>query len=247
MQELSQIRTLGELFEQWKNKVSPKDGHDSGFNEDGIIDADRWNTLPQDRRILFVLKETNELEGSLTQYLNGETAGQGGVTYGTMWHRLAEWYHAMQGAQDAIPTYAWMDTNKKVHDALRNVAVMNLKKVPGTSQAVNQEIVKAAHTDQGEILREIELIDPAVMVFCGTAWHWNQAYQKTDHAVPLDGMQAYAWHDLGGRKRLLIDFYHPANRSARAVIGFYALAAIYCNALENQPKQGLPSDDSTRK
>lgn len=53
------------LMTEWRTCWQEKHAEYPYFNEDGIVDYERWITLPDGKRILVVLKETNGLQGSL--------------------------------------------------------------------------------------------------------------------------------------------------------------------------------------
>lgn len=66
---------MEDLFIKWQ-KARPEYNN---FNEDDIINKEYWENMASSKKILFILKETNGLEGSLTSFLKNE----GSSTYYT--------------------------------------------------------------------------------------------------------------------------------------------------------------------
>ena len=58
------------LLADWKVRWYEKHADYQWFNEDGVVDYDRWAALPDGKHILVLLKETNGLHGSLTDFLH---------------------------------------------------------------------------------------------------------------------------------------------------------------------------------
>lgn len=56
---------MEDLFIKWQ-KARPEYNN---FNEDDIINKEYWENMASSKKILFILKETNGLEGSLTSFL----------------------------------------------------------------------------------------------------------------------------------------------------------------------------------
>ncbi len=80
-----------ELMCRWKERWREAHGQYPYFNPDGIVDHDRWNSLPEGKHILVILKETNGLQGSLADFLrNG-----GSDTYYRTWNNVARWFRIL--------------------------------------------------------------------------------------------------------------------------------------------------------
>lgn len=74
-------------MQEWENQWKIRHSEYGYFNADGIVDYDRWSTIPEGKRILVVLKETNGLEGDLASFFRFG----GGRTYYRTWNNVARW------------------------------------------------------------------------------------------------------------------------------------------------------------
>lgn len=57
------------LLEEWRDRWQEQHGQYECFNADGIVDYACWKKLSGGKHILVILKETNGLSGSLTEFL----------------------------------------------------------------------------------------------------------------------------------------------------------------------------------
>jgi len=90
---------------------------------------------------------------------------------------------------------------QKICDALRQTAVMNLKKITGRSWSDLDEINETAHRDKEFILREVDIIDPQVIVACGMWGHLVWLFDLDD--LPKQDKFSYT------RGRLYLSTRHP--------------------------------------
>ena len=222
MHDLRLPDTMEGLMTEWKNRI----GQDEYFNADGMIDPACWKEQKNGRRILFVLKETNNLKDetnrkdiSLTAWLMKEDSPK---QYGSVWPRIAEWWHAIEHAEDS---YTFYDATA-AQAMLKHVAVMNLKKTPGGGSAKQDEVIQRIRDDWAYIQREIELIDPDIIVFCGTWWMIETVRPEFKKQIPYTCFVKTAFPDRSGKERLLIDYWHPAARYP-AVMMYYGIQGIY--------------------
>ena len=72
------------LMDAWRARWQEQHAEYSFFNEDGIVDYERWAALPDSKHILVLLKETNGLQGSLVECLRH---GSNGKT----WNNVIRW------------------------------------------------------------------------------------------------------------------------------------------------------------
>ena len=98
---------------------------------------------------------------------------------------------------------------------LKKVAVINIKKSDGKSKSNNKDIIQYAEYDAEEILREIEIINPDIIVCGYTIGPLNAALKKMDptfiqfksNKETTSENYHYVW-----KNRIVIDYYHPAAR-----------------------------------
>lgn len=219
---------MAELMREWHEAI----GEECCFNADGIVDPAEWDKQAAGTKVLFVLKETNDLtDGAeqndnnvpLTEFLMNQDAP---AKYGSMWPRIAEWRYAVCHPEDA---YKWYST-QKAQAALKNVAVMNLKKTPGAATAKDEEVLSHIEKYWEYIAREIELIDPDVIVFCGTWWMVQQKRHEYRKLISDMHASAVPFPNTDSKKRLVIDYWHPAARYP-AIVMYYGIQGIVRAAL----------------
>lgn len=218
------------LFESWKKKEKHLG---KIFNSDGIICEEEWKK--QDKKILFILKEAYHRDIKIvSDYdLAGDLRETG--PWSTMWYRIAEWAYGMiNTTSEHIKPYKKL-TRFERKSYVSKVAVMNIKKSDGKSKSNNEDIIQYAEYDAEEILREIEIINPDIIVCGYTIGPLNSALKKMDPTfIPFKSNKEttsenyhYVW-----KNRIVIDYYHPANRYP-ALMSYYGLMGCYIDALRN--------------
>ncbi len=244
----SECMTLQELMEQWKKKPPLHtsyriydmdvpltiDHQKRFFIEDGIVDEQVWSGLPWEKRILYIFKEAYErdwtkAQWSLSQELNANKP------WGVIWNRVCEWTYGIQNTYSHnIAKYEPQLIQGQNTQLIHKISVMNLKKSGGESTSVSEEIAVYAQTDKEEIIREIELIDPYIVV-CG----YTLGILDNLLSFPIKAERNDNWFyysdAIGGKTRLFIDFYHPSNHFP-SLLNYYGLIGIYQQALLNSEK-----------
>ncbi|SKB93227.1 hypothetical protein SAMN06296386_109113 [Lachnospiraceae bacterium] len=236
---------LDSLFELWEKKAQVTERYmvnniehevvinhaDNKFIPDGIVNADLWHDSKH-KKILYVLKEAytdeNEKAFDLAKWLRDYHPNL------RIWNRIARWTYGIQNTSANRVAKYIPDIDKKEEirkQLFEQIAVLNLKKSGGKSQSVTEEIAAYARSDREEIVRELQLIDPDIVI-CGlTYWILDQVVFGNK---PLGGASTcdnwYYYKNLDGKERLYIDYYHPANRWPD-LLNYYAVINIYQQAL----------------
>lgn len=170
MCDVSECKTMDELFTCWKNKQSSEecDNKDS-FVPDGIICEEEYGKRAP--RILFVSKESNLDPASKERESTGNTD--------CFW--LQKWVNSGKSSAEtgsgtkyinvlAILCNAVLsgkkDASKKGWDVLKNCAYININKRGGHSSCDDNSLAAYANDYQKYIRKQIELIDPDVIVCC---------------------------------------------------------------------------------
>lgn len=138
------------LFESWKQ------GYGDSFNEDGVIDPDTWETITP--KIVFVLKETNGLNGDLRRFLRDG----GSPTYHRTWNNIVRWAEVV-----LFDEYSKKLNNDRRKDILSHICAINLKKESGGAKAKKQEVKSAAMNDKEFIKKQLALYQPDIVIACG--------------------------------------------------------------------------------
>ena len=225
----SECNTIEELMAVWKSKA---DHQNQIFVSDGFIDKPEWDKSCDNKKVLFVLKEAHDKKAISDWSLPDDLRERKPLE--RMWKRVCEWVYAIRyTTAEHIEAYPML-TDAENTLLIKSIAVMNIKKSNGKSSSNPEEISAYADADKEEIIREIELIDPDIIV-CGSTFHdVNRIVNRiTDNQIEASekaGSFAYS-KILGGRERLFINFYHPANFYP-PFMNYYGIAGVYQQALK---------------
>ena len=146
------------------------------INEFGIIDVDRYDA---DNGILFIGRETNGWENE--EYQNGTLfrewmcdISRNGIRrrgkvsrHPNMWYNIGRWTMLLHAPETPIDSIAY--EKDLAIDAIGTIAFTNLNKVRGGN--VSGEKYKkliCANTVQALLKKEVEIIQPKIIVACGT-------------------------------------------------------------------------------
>ncbi len=169
------------------------------FTEDGILNDTEFENAP--KRLLFLLKDSNDFGGGSLAKLLAD-----GPKY-QMWHALARWAGGILYGFD-------LNERKKREDmkrALRQVAVVNVKKMTGSSSIHHHRLSDFVHLD-GELLKEqIKRIRPDLIVACGTfhACKGLLNIRKKDIVEMMKNQNSWVAHSEEFNCPV-IDWYHPS-------------------------------------
>ena len=145
---------MSDLFIRWRNARPEYDQ----FNEDGIVNKECWKNIETSKKLLFILKETNGLEGSLSDFLkNG-----GNSSYYRTWNNIARW-------TEIIMSGIYLDkvSCQQLHDSLQKIAAINIKKQSGSARSNRKVIFEAADKDREFLQEDIREINQEIIIPCG--------------------------------------------------------------------------------
>jgi len=147
---------MTDIWDQWTEHYHRLNIDPARICRDGIIDEHLFEKAR--RRILFVMKETDDFRGDLREFLKDGPKTQ-------MWHATARWAAGLLGD---FPPFDKIDNEQAMRKSLTSIATINLKKASGGAQADMQKVNAYAQQDQNLLRRQISLIKPDVIVACGT-------------------------------------------------------------------------------
>lgn len=190
---------MSNIWDEFKKRYP-----DAILDTDGIVDEKLYRQ--EKTRILFILKETNELNGSLCEFLKNGAPNNGRKT----WQPCCKWASAILDG-----TCKQFRTEKERKGILQRIAAINLKKISGKSQSSNSYI-EWAEKNTDLLKRQILEIDPQIIILCcnkkGKRFIGKQLLDditcSSDPKVP--SLNTTKWND-----RLIISARHPlfaANR-----------------------------------
>lgn len=93
----------------------------------------------------------------------------------------------------------------KNNGILDDIAYVNVKKELGDVRSNNNEISRIAYENRDDLASQIDSISPEIVFCCYTFRAYKNIY-NAEHTVKL------AEKLYEHRGRIIIDFYHPANR-----------------------------------
>jgi hypothetical protein len=239
---MSKTEELNELFAEWQMK----EDYRNNFFSDGIVDEDTWlSTSPQ---ILYIAKEVHEQKyykdgtlitgWSIAELLQREakkSTWDKNLTYS--WANIIVWTHGITNG------YCYFKSSqhnyKENKENLLKCAVLNLKKSRGSSQADYAAIERAANGDKELILREIGIIDPDIIICCGTFDIIANLLGERSKLALETGKQCIVWNAPSGAKYTFIQHYHPNARAIRR-IDLYNLLVLDLLAALNKGLIDIP-------
>ncbi len=148
---------MRELLREWESVR----GYGSDMTWDGILNDSYWETNP---RVLFLLKDTRD---DFTYIAPAPTKGYGpeGVSL-NFWGNINSWQHVISMRWDnAVPTEEEIRMIRK--KPVKDIAYLNIKKKQGTSAISWKELRSYAIRDKKFLIRQLEMIDPQVIICCG--------------------------------------------------------------------------------
>ena len=211
------------------------------FVEDGIVNPDKWfsdNQKYKGKKILFLLKETHSDESwPFVEWLS-KLAEFKNIDHRILhlWKRVVQWtYGLINTDTQKIAPFCYEEFEHNLSEYINNIAVVNVKKTGGGASA-NMDVIQvhAKNKNYKDLLkRQIKLIDPDIIV-CGYTFG---ALNEILGGVSKDwnANRFYYSKAFGDRERLILDYYHPANRYPD-ILNYYSLAAIYQQALLSKCK-----------
>ncbi|UYZ38010.1 hypothetical protein OD350_10170 [Clostridium beijerinckii] len=202
-----------ELFKRWQASKNYKT-----IAKDGVIDPEHWKL--EQYKILYVLKEVNyyEEDFDLREFLkNG-----GSSTYWKTWNNIARWTKAILEGGDYLRNVSKDEKTKW----LSRIAAINLKKVGGKSEADDGEIREYAINDSKELLEQIGLYNPDIIICCGRGNGKNadllyenvfqvegKESKLSTWQPPIEGYNYFYVQLDGDEKKIpVVSFYHPQMR-----------------------------------
>lgn len=180
---------------------------------DGIVNLENYLASPI--KILWILKEVNssdsdwDLRDALSDLKNENRGGlKTGwantftpivyTTYGILenvsWSNMGNYYE-----------------NQEMIDVLKNIAYINIKKVPGTSVSNWQEIRDYYIENKQAIHNQIKLINPDVIIFGNTLEFFDEDFYELFDKFE-ENKENNSLHIYSNENNLLLYAYHPNNR-----------------------------------
>lgn len=146
---------------------------------DGAVNEESWSKLPNDR-ILWILKEANDFLGDLRDLLNNPEKlyqySNWKATYGLV-------AKVSYGILNRLEWGQWADdVDKLVKEdrILQKIAVINVNKSGGGSTSDERILTEAAEKFHDIIFKQIELLDPNIVILGGVNQFISKWIPKDD-------------------------------------------------------------------
>ncbi len=207
------MKELDFLFEEWEKRHLAK-GYKK-FIRDGIVNENWWLQEQNVPKICFFLKEARtQKDGyNLVRDLYEHEPWK-------LWQRVAIWTQAMQLAFSGERPYDVDKIQMKSHEAVRQTAVVNVKKSNGLAESDEEDLWQYVREDKDLLKRELEIVNPDI-ILCGYTFGMlsDVLGDELEKDGTADTMYAF-WKD-----KLIIDYYHPACHYPNRV-NYYALMTV---------------------
>lgn len=185
------------LFNRWKQL-----GDFESFDEDGVVNPSIWETTTL--KIVFVLKETNGLNGDLRKFLRED----GSRTYFRTWNNIVRWAEVI-----LFDGYSEVINQERRNYTLSHICAVNLKKESGGSKASKKKVRLAALNDRKFIKEQLDLYQPDIVIACGLNLTAD-ALRDIVYEDPAEWKPGEIWHykteKINKEKEILvISMPHP--------------------------------------
>ena len=187
------------LWQKWEEHYDRIGIDKDKICRDGIIVEDEFGK-DGSKKILFVMKDDHENKAELKDLR--ETLKDG--PRNKMWQTAARW---AAGILYGFPRFLKIDY-KMMQSAIRQIATINLKKTRGVKQADMFVINACAFQDRLLLRKQIDLIDPDIIIACGT---FDILVWLLELAVKLEPIDQPVYYKDRIR---VIRFWHPATRKS---------------------------------
>ena len=213
---------------------------DRAYVVDGIIDEEAYLASPI--RTAFLLKETNggtEKENcdamgnwdKFTRNLHSmalpKSHPESAPLYKT-WPNVCLWMYLIHHPEATFSCCTENDEFKEeqLRHYLDTAAIINLKKVPGGSSSVYDELTAAAKKNHDFLLQQIDIMEPELIICGGTYWIFKETFLNEEIQT---GILSTGTHYFVHNNRLYLEFPHPMWYSVDRKILFAYAKEVFDN------------------
>lgn len=209
-----------ELFAAWKQKYVAMFPN-STFVVDGAPCPASYESSPV--KCLIVLKDVN-LDSKDPYTEEFPLRDQLADKPHPWWRTVANWCAGLSGIHEE-KNLTWDELqNSDIRDSLKPFAFMQLKKVTGGSSIGANVLAEHAVGDKVEILKQIQIYQPEVIICCGVGNLVRALLGGSDWLETQRGVK-YVTVDMDGNRTVVIDYMHPSARAARNIVCYGILDA----------------------
>ena len=190
----------------------------------GIVDEDTYTTTKI--KIVYVLREAHmrtpyKIESGFTipkgLKRNAEKGLKNipmGKNYMYTWRQAGVWAYAILNGFDS---YKILKRSEYVAKGLLSIGMTNHKKTGGGTSAKEHEIEYHAKRDKNLWQRELEIMNPDLVLCGGTYRHIADNLKLEKYFLHKDETKTYFYSvfNINGHRSVILDFWHPNNRRNR--------------------------------
>lgn len=190
----------------------------------GVVDEETYSHVHT--KIVFILREAHmrtpyKIESGWTIPKGLKRNADMGLNnlpmqrkYMDTWRQVGVWAYAIVNGFD---TYQVLRKNSYVAQGLKYVGMTNLKKTGGKSSSNWQEISHHATRDKELWTKELEIMNPD-LILCGGTFHHVTRNLNLERCLlhkDLDKSYFYSIYNLKNKQSVILSFWHPNNRKNR--------------------------------
>jgi hypothetical protein len=112
--------------------------------------------------------------------------------------------------QESISAFENIHTDKEVLNALKSVAKINVKKYPGDSTAIPEEITEAGKKNGELLIDQINAYEADIVICGNTLQHFPDEFYRTNTKISEPFGFGSKKHYFMSEKRLFINACHPS-------------------------------------
>ena len=190
----------------------------------GVVDETVYSRVYP--RIVFILREAHmrtpyniKSEWTLPKGISrnvdiGLTGKPMELKYMRTWKQAGVWAYAIIHGFD---TYNKLKKDICVAKGLQAIAMTNLKKTGGAAASKWREIRDHAVQDKSLWQRELEIMNPDLIICGGTYGHVTRVLELQSYPLYEDNSRKYRYStiDINSKQCIVLDFWHPNNRRNR--------------------------------
>ncbi len=186
------------IWDEWQNHYKELGISGGGICQDGIVDGQKYRINKE--KILFVLKETNDFSGHVKEFIMEPK--------GNTW-KIGLWAVGILNGFPPFEKFNNDDEAKK--EALSSVAWINLKKITGGNVSDERIINAHAFTDRHLLKKQINNIDPTIIVACGNGVFDSLLWVLEPDNLPVEVYQnSPVWDKFNWKSCKVVRMIHPS-------------------------------------
>lgn len=190
----------------------------------GVVDEETY--LSSKPKLVVVLREVNDPDHTLesvADFLRWQVSrGLEGEKIYHMWKRVGIWSYAIH---NGFARYRDLDSYIIAAKGLRLIGMTNLNKQSGGDGMSEDETIRKWAKETLDLWkRELEIMDPDLVLCCGTYWIVSELL-KLNRQQTLSGPWYSVW-ERNDRGTLVASFYHPSYRGRSAMLYAFLKEAL---------------------